>query len=208
MGVKLKVCGMRDPDNIQQLAALQPDYMGFIFYAPSKRFVGDLDPALIKLLPSGIKPTGVFVDESLDKVIELSNKYQLRAIQLHGAESSDYCFKLKQQNTNIEVIKAFGINQEFNFELLGAYQHVVDYFLFDTQTAAHGGSGRTFDWAVLENYRLQVPYFLSGGIALEHVALIQAISDARLYAVDVNSRFESDPAIKNIEQIMTFKNQL
>lgn len=208
MSLKLKVCGMRDPENIQQLAALQPDYMGFIFYAPSKRFVADLDPALITLLPAGIKPTGVFVDESLDKVIELSNKYQLQAIQLHGAESVDYCFNLKEQIADAEVIKAFGVNEEFNFELLNTYQHVVDYFLFDTQTVAHGGSGKTFDWAVLENYQLQVPYFLSGGIGLEHVPLFKAISDPRLYAVDVNSRFESAAAIKNIEQLTIFKNQL
>jgi phosphoribosylanthranilate isomerase len=208
MGLKLKVCGMRDRDNIQQLAALSPDYMGFIFYSGSKRFVGDMDAQLIKLLPSGIKPTGVFVDERVENVIKLSEKCQLKAIQLHGAESPEYCLRFKEQTSDIELIKAFGVNDAFNFEMLNDYLHVVDYFLFDTQTADHGGSGKTFDWAVLESYRLEVPYFLSGGIGLEQVEQIRAIADPRLYAVDVNSRFESTPAVKNIEQLKTFKNQL
>jgi phosphoribosylanthranilate isomerase len=208
MELKLKVCGMLDRENIQQLAALKPDYMGFIFYPGSKRFVGDMDPELIKLLPSGIKAVGVFVNERLEDVVKISEKYQLKAIQLHGAESPEYCLRFREQTSDTELIKAFGVSDEFNFNMLNDYLHVVDYFLFDTQTADHGGSGKTFDWTMLENYRLEVPYFLSGGIGLDQVEQIRAVADPRLYAVDVNSRFESAPAMKNIEQLTTFKNQL
>ena len=199
---------MRDVDNLQQLIVLQPDYIGFIFYGPSKRYVGDMDPSLTRQLPAGIKPTGVFVDESLEQVVHLTQKYALKAVQLHGKESPEYCGRLKEQLIDVELIKAFGVNDQFSFDVLDAYQDVVDYFLFDTQTADHGGSGKTFDWAVLENYRLQLPYFLSGGIGLEEVSMIKAIADPRLHAVDVNSRFESAPAMKDIELLTTFKNEL
>jgi phosphoribosylanthranilate isomerase len=208
MSLKLKVCGMRDPENLEQLVSLGPDYIGFIFYGPSKRFVGDLDPELTKQIPAGIKATGVFVDESLEEVVRLSQRYDLKALQLHGKESPEYCMFLKQHLSDIEVIKAFGVNDQFTFGVLEAYRAVVDYFLFDTQTADHGGSGKTFDWTLLQNYQLQVPYFLSGGIGLEELQMIKAIADPRLHAVDVNSRFETAPAMKNIELLTTFKNQL
>lgn len=208
MSLKLKVCGMRDPGNLEQLVSLGPDYVGFIFYGPSKRFVGDLDPELTKQIPAGIKATGVFVDESLEEVVRLTQRYYLKALQLHGKESPEYCVLLKQHLSDIEVIKAFGVNDQFTFDVLEPYQDVVDYFLFDTQTADHGGSGKTFDWTLLQNYRLQVPYFLSGGIGLEELPMIKAIADPRLHAVDVNSRFETAPAMKNIELLTTFKNQL
>lgn len=208
MSLKLKVCGMRDPENLQQLVKLGPDYIGFIFYGPSKRFVGDLNPELTKQIPAGIKATGVFVDESLEEVVRLTQRYNVKALQLHGKESPEYCMLLKQHLSAIEVIKAFGINDQFTFDVLEPYQDGVDYFLFDTQTADHGGSGKTFDWTLLQNYQLQVPYFLSGGIGLEELQMIKAIADPRLQAVDVNSRFETAPAMKNIELLTTFKNQL
>ena len=208
MSLKLKVCGMRDPGNIVALNVLAPDYMGFIFYGKSKRFVGDMDPALVQMLPAGIKATGVFVNENLEEVLRIARAYQLKALQLHGSESPEYCMYLKSQLTDIEVIKAFGVNDDFSFDLLGKYQGVVNYFLFDTQTAEHGGSGKTFNWAVLKQYSLQVPYFLSGGIGLDQIAEIKDIVDPRLYALDVNSRFEISPAFKNIDQLTTFKNQL
>jgi phosphoribosylanthranilate isomerase len=208
MSLKLKVCGMRDPQNIEALTALAPDYMGFIFYEKSRRFVGGMDPALVQTLPASIKPTGVFVNEALDEVLHIARQYKLAALQLHGAESPEYCQLIKEQLTSIEVIKAFGVDDSFNFYLLNNYQGLVDYFLFDTQSTAHGGSGKTFDWAVLRQYQLNVPYFLSGGIGLDQVTQIKKIVDPRLYAVDVNSRFEIRPAFKNIDQLTTFKNQL
>lgn len=208
MSVKLKVCGMREPGNIEALTALAPDYMGFIFYEKSTRFVGGMDPALVQMLPSGIKATGVFVNENQEEVLRIARRYQLKAIQLHGSESTDFCRCLKSQLPDIELIKAFGINDTFNFELLEQYHGFVDYFLFDTQTAAHGGSGETFNWALLKQYKLPVPYILSGGIGLDQVAQLKEIMDPRLYAVDVNSRFEISPAYKDIDQLTTFKNQL
>lgn len=208
MSLKLKVCGMRDPRNIEALTALAPDYMGFIFYEKSKRFIGDMDPALVHKLPASIKPTGVFVNETLDEVLRIARQYKLAALQLHGAETPEYCQLIKEQLTNLEVFKAFGVDESFNFDLLNNYQGLVDYFLFDTQTTEHGGSGKTFDWAVLKQYQLNVPYFLSGGIGPDQVAEIKKIVDPRLYAVDVNSRFEIRPAFKNINQLTTFKNQL
>lgn len=208
MELKLKVCGMRSPENITALAALKPDYMGFIFYDRSKRFVADMDPCVTTSLPDTIKATGVFVNESIERVIETINKYQLKAIQLHGNESADYCENLKTELPYIEVVKAFGINDDFSFKQLDEYQRHVDFFLFDTQTPEHGGSGQTFNWQVINQYKLDVPYFLSGGIGLEQVAEILKIVDPRLYAIDVNSRFETAPAEKDINQLKTFKNQL
>ena len=208
MMVRLKVCGMKYPDNVKALLALQPDYMGFIFYEQSKRFVGDLNPEITHSLPQGTKPTGVFVNEKLENVISIVQKYQLKAVQLHGAESPEYCARLKSMLPEIELIKAFGVNETFDFEILAHYEKHIDYFLFDTQTEDHGGSGKTFNWQLLENYRLHKPYFLSGGIGLEQAGKIAEIMDPRLYAIDLNSRFESSAAEKNIEQLTTFKNQL
>ncbi len=199
---------MRDPQNIEALTALGPEYIGFIFYERSQRFVADIDPALLLNLPESVKTTGVFVNSSIENVLEKISKYHLKAVQLHGTESPDYCKSLKLDCPKIELVKAFGVNESFNFELLNRYADIVDYFLFDTQTEAHGGSGKTFNWQLLSQYKLQVPYFLSGGIGLDQVAQLKQIVDPRLYALDVNSRFEIAPAMKDIDQLRTFKNQL
>jgi phosphoribosylanthranilate isomerase len=208
MNIKFKVCGMRHPENIAALTALQPDYMGFIFYEQSKRFVGNLDREVMKSLPSYIKSTGVFVNENLEELVATAKANQLKALQLHGSESPEYCSQLRLKLPGVELIKAFGVNESFNFDVLVPYLNQVDYFLFDTQTEAHGGSGKTFDWKLLNQYEFQKPYFLSGGIGLEQVTQITEIMDPRLYAIDVNSRFETEPALKDIEQLKTFKNQL
>lgn len=205
MRAKLKICGMRDPDNILAVAALQPDYMGFLMYPGSKRFIGDLEPAIVTGFSGNIKTTGVFVDATLEDVLLAIEKYQLKAVQLHGNESPGYCTELRGK---AEVIKAFGISETFDFSVLKAYENVVDYFLFDTQTPEHGGSGKAFNWKLLEGYQLQKPYFLSGGIGLENVPQLQEISDDRFYAIDVNSRFETAPAMKNIEMLTEFKKLL
>lgn len=205
MRAKLKICGMRDPNNILAVAVLQPDYMGFLMYPGSKRFIGDLEPAIVTGLSGTIKTTGVFVDATLEDVLLAIEKYQLKAVQLHGNESPGYCTELRGK---AEVIKAFGISETFDFSVLKAYENVVDYFLFDTQTPEHGGSGKAFNWKLLEGYQLQKPYFLSGGIGLENVPQLQEISDDRFYAIDVNSRFETAPAMKNIEMLTEFKKLL
>lgn len=210
MDVKLKICGMKLPDNIQAVAALRPDYLGFIFFRGSKRFVEGLTPSFVKNLPAEIKRVGVFVDEELNKVAELALLFELNAVQLHGQEPEKYCIALKGllADAGIELIKAFGVNEDFDFNILNGYEKVVDYFLFDTQTPDHGGSGKTFNWALLQNYTLNKPYFLSGGIGPDNLEGLKQIADPRLYAVDINSRFELAPGLKNIDQLKDFKNRL
>jgi phosphoribosylanthranilate isomerase len=206
---RLKICGMKVPANILEVAALQPDYMGFIYYKQSKRYAGELSAGMLRELPLNIKKTGVFVDESLSVVVELLTEFGFSAIQLHGAETVEYCLELKQtipQGT--ELIKAFGVDEGFDFGQLKAYEGVADYFLFDTQTPGHGGSGKVFNWSLLDRYELDKPYFLSGGIGPEHVEGISKIKDERLYAIDVNSRFELEPGLKQIDKLNDFKNKL
>jgi phosphoribosylanthranilate isomerase len=229
--MKLKVCGMKYIENIQQVASLQPDYLGFIFYEKSKRnFEG-----IIPTLPKSIKKTGVFVNEMLAIVISMIEEYRLEAIQLHGDESVEYILELKAQLTerkalfieenkkqtkkknkqfvaeeDIEIIKVFGIKDSFDFDVLIPYVAVVDYFLFDTKGAERGGNGTTFDWTVLERYPFEKPFFLSGGIGMEELLEVQKIksSDLPVYAVDVNSKFESAPGVKKVEILKEFKNSL
>lgn len=203
-GLNLKVCGMKFAANIAAVASLQPDYLGFIFYDKSPRFISDVSAELIKYIPSEIKTVGVFVDEELDIVKKKVNLYQLKAVQLHGSESPEYCALLKNAFNGLEVIKAFGVDEDFDFAVLDNYNDSVDYFLFDTKTKAHGGSGKTFDWKILDSYKLDKPYFLSGGIDLEHAGAIAGIKDERLYALDINSRFETEPGVKDVEKIKEF----
>ncbi|MEE1943817.1 phosphoribosylanthranilate isomerase [Pedobacter sp. KR3-3] len=202
MEAKLKICGMREAANIASVAELQPDYMGFIFYPQSPRCISEVSAELIKYVPPSIKTTGVFVNEELEKVIAYVIKYNLKAVQLHGQEDVAYCAALAE--TGAEVIKAFGIGEDFDFEQLKAYEPVVDYFLFDTQTPVHGGSGKVFDWTLLAKYTLDKRYFLSGGIGLEQVETLKQLNDPRLYAIDVNSKFEVAPGLKDVTQLKEF----
>ncbi|MEJ5996287.1 phosphoribosylanthranilate isomerase [Pedobacter sp. Du54] len=202
MKLKLKVCGMKHAANIAAVAELHPDYLGFIFYPKSPRFISEVSAELIKYIPSSIKTTGVFVGEDIETVKAYIFKYNLKAVQLHGKENTEYCKEIKL--TGVELIKAFGITEDFDFSQLVSYLNVVDYFLFDTQTPQHGGSGKVFDWRVLENYTLDKPYFLSGGIDLEHIGKLKEISDKRLYAVDINSKFELEPGLKDVKRIKEF----
>lgn len=202
MKVKIKVCGMRQAANIAAVAELQPDYLGFIFYAKSPRCISEVSAELIKYVPPTIKTTGVFVDEELQIVKQYIIRYNLKAVQLHGKESVAYCEELKSMG--VEVINAFGIAEDFDFEQLSSYINGVDYFLFDTQTPAHGGSGKVFDWKLLEKYPFDKPYFLSGGIDLQHIETLKNINDTSLYAIDVNSKFELEPGLKNVEKLKEF----
>lgn len=202
MKLKIKVCGMKQAANIAAVAELQPDYLGFIFYQKSPRFIPEVSAELIKYVPSTIKTTGVFVNEDIQIVKQHIIKYNLKAIQLHGNEDFSYCQELKL--AGVEVIKAFGVDENFDFEKLSVYLNVVDYFLFDTQTPAHGGSGKVFDWGLLQSYKFEKPYFLSGGIDLLHTSEIKQIIDPRLYALDVNSKFELEPGLKDVEKLKEF----
>ncbi len=199
---KIKVCGMRHAANIAGVANLHPDYLGFIFYKQSPRYINEISAELIKYVPNEIRTVGVFVNEEAETLKNLVIKHQLKAVQLHGHESVAFCASMK--DLGVEVIKAFGVHPGFDFEQLAAYQNDVDYFLFDTQTLAHGGSGKVFDWTLLEKYRLQKPYFLSGGIGLSNAKTLSNIDDDRLYAIDVNSRFELEPGLKDVNQLAVF----
>ena len=197
---------MKFIENIEQVSGLYPDYMGFIFYQKSKRnFEG-----VIPKLPKSIKKTGVFVNEYLEIVISLVEEYQLEAIQLHGDETVTYIKQLKTHLPSIEIIKVFGIKDEFNFDVLTPFLPLVDYFLFDTKGKERGGNGVQFDWSVLDAYPYKKPFFLSGGIGLKDVLAIQKIIDSNLpiYALDINSKFEIEPGLKNINEVKTFKNKL
>ena len=212
--MKIKVCGMRDPGNIRLLSGLSPDYMGFIFYPPSRRFTADIDHEILDFLPISIKKTGVFVNEDIDMVMQKIRLNHLDAVQLHGHESDEYCRSLSlllKEDENfhrVEIIKAFGIDAGMDFGILEHYLQEVDFFLFDTKTAEHGGSGYTFDWKILDGYPYDKPYFFSGGLILENLDAIKTISDSRLYAVDLNSRFETEPGLKDIHKLKLAFNKL
>ena len=195
---------MRTPHNIEALSALTPDYMGFIFWAPSSRYVSEATP----LLDKNIKKTGVFVDASVDYIQSTINTHQLQAVQLHGEEMPNYCQLI--QGFGVEVIKAFSVKDTFDFSELEPYENCCDFFLFDTKGALPGGNGYTFDWSVLKKYPSQKPFFLSGGIGLENTQEIKDLlnTDLPLHAIDVNSKFELAPALKNIDALTQFKNEL
>ena len=196
--MKIKICGLKDPENIKAVSALAPDYLGFIFYRPSPRFVNDVPFEQLNNIPSSILKTAVFVNESFEKVNELIDKYSFNVIQLHGNESAEFCGSFKSK---LKVIKAFGLNNDFNFEQLIAYQNKVDFFLFDAKTEIHGGSGKTFDWSILNKYAMDIPFFLSGGLSLDNLEEIKNISHSQFYGVDLNSKFETEPGIKNINKL-------
>lgn len=190
---------MRDTENIRQVAALLPGYMGFIFYPGSKRFAGTLEKTVLDSLPASIKKTGVFVNAAEDDIAGKIAEYHLDAVQLHGSEPPESCGRIKEHG--VEVIKAFGVDSSFDFGLLSAYEDAADYFLFDTKTNQHGGSGQAFDWSLLERNPTSKKYFLSGGLGIENIEEIELIRDARLFALDLNSRFEIKPGLKDPDKL-------
>ncbi|MDA8572916.1 phosphoribosylanthranilate isomerase [Flavobacteriaceae bacterium] len=200
--MKLKVCGMKYRDNILKVAALKPDYMGFIFYEKSLRFMCEDIP----VLPNDIKKVGVFVDASIEKIKEMREKFNLNAVQLHGHESPEFCQKLR--NEHIEIIKVFSVENEFDFSKLKVYEPHVSYFLFDTKGPNQGGNGYSFDWTILQNYNSYTPYFLSGGIGLEDIEALnhfqKSAAAQQCYAIDVNSKFETKPAYKDSIKLKKF----
>lgn len=215
-GMRLKICGMKYQENMIEVAKLQPDYLGFIFYEKSTRFFEGTIPSL----PKSIKKVGVFVSASVEEILEKVRKYNLNAIQLHGQESPVFCKQLKQschserneESHRVEIIKVFSIKDDFDFETLKPYEKVCDFFLFDTKGKLPGGNGYTFNWKVLKQYPSTKPYFLSGGIGLEEaesvLSFLQSQESKYCYAIDVNSKFEIEPGLKHIEKLKTFKNEL
>lgn len=193
--LKWKVCGLKDAGNIEEVLSLEPDYIGFIFYEQSPRYVGNLSSGFAASIASA-KKVGVFVNAEVEMIEKAIAEYGLDAVQLHGEEEVSVCKHLK--NSGLEVLKAFGISPAFDWSVLDGYVPVVDYFLFDTKHCAYGGSGQVFDWSLLKSYRHDVPYFLSGGLDVHHIGELLQIEDNRFYAVDVNSRFEISPGMKDV----------
>lgn len=202
MKPQIKICGMKFPENIKEIAQLRPDYLGFIFYNKSPRYFEKEIPVFDK----SIQKVGVFVNASFTEIQEKIKQYKLNLVQLHGDETPEFCALF--QTNSIEVIKAFNIHKEFNFNDLEKYNTNCDYFLFDTKGTHYGGNGITFDWSVLENYHLNKPYFLSGGIGLENTTEIKDFFkkdySKNCIAIDLNSKFETEPGLKDRKMIATF----
>lgn len=232
--MKIKVCGMRDAQNIRDVAALDIDLMGFIFYPKSPRFVSlissqagiipDYSPERLNMavnadgtpgyiFPKRIKRVGVFVDEMPQTIITYVYNYSLDYIQLHGKETPTLIDNLRRTLVpdlvpDIKVIKAFGINSADDLQQCEAYEGHADLFLFDTRTPLKGGSGRQFDWSVLEAYHGRTPFLLSGGIGPEDAERVKAFHHPQCVGIDVNSRFETAPAMKDVELLSKFIKQI
>ena len=195
--IKLKICGMRDVENIQGITALDPQYMGFIFYRKSPRFVGD--DFVVPALPSGIKKVGVFVNETTEAILHAASRHGLTLIQLHGHETPEQCRDLKANG--LGVIKVFSIGEDFDWSIVQPYKPVADFFLFDTKGKYYGGNAQAFDWTLLQQYDQEIPFFLSGGLSPENIGDVARLKDMNLYALDVNSGVEDSPGVKSISKI-------
>ena len=199
----IKVCGMREAKNIRQVDALGIDWMGFIFYEKSKRHVSHVP----SILPTHAKAFGVFVNYSMDEIIEKIDSFRFQGVQLHGDESLEFCKALREK-TNVLVNKAFGIATADDFQKVLAYEGYCDYYIFDTKTPTKGGAGYAFDWSLLDNYTGRTPFILSGGIGPESIDTLRAIHHPQWKGVDLNSKFETEPAMKNVEALNSFIKKL
>lgn len=198
--------------NTAEVAQLQPDYLGFIFWERSSRYFEGEIPAL----PDHIKKVGVFVDSDIDSILENIKRYGLQGVQLHGQESPEFCTELlsavKGIDRGVEIIKVFSIKKDFDFEQLSPFETTCDYYLFDTKGKLPGGNGFTFDWSVLEKYPSTKPYFLSGGIGTDEVKSLKEFQkrpeSAYCHAIDLNSKFELEPGLKDVPILGTFMREL
>ena len=218
--MKLKVCGLTKMDQIQELISLNTNFLGFIFYDRSPRFVlNHLSLEEISEINHQGK-VGVFVNETVEKIVEISEKAKLNFIQLHGDEDENFIKDLRKNvKKEVKLIKVFRVGETFNFQF-SIFNSLVDYFLFDTDSKAFGGTGKTFDWQILNEIEIPIPYFLSGGISLENIKNLQNFVKVNMrenktltklntpIALDINSKFETEPGIKDLEKIKTFKSLL
>lgn len=216
MDLKLKICGMREAENIGSIAALKPDYLGLIFFKGSPRNVSEE----IEVLTPNIKRTGVFVNASEEEIMNKLQSFDIEAIQLHGEETPEFCKSLKkrisEEQKRCELIKVFGVKEDFDFNVLKPYEGIVDFFLFDTKGENKGGNGIVFNWKVLEDYPSKTPFFLSGGIGPEEVEAIKKLyytlqkrqKEDLFYGIDVNSKFETAPGLKDAVALKKFREQL
>lgn len=194
----VKVCGMRDAENIREVEALGVDWMGFVFHRTSPRFVGELPD----YLPQRAKRVGVFVDETEEQIMETVQLFRLDMVQLHGHETPDFCNRIRSKG--LKVIKAINVQNTFSTEEVSFYERACDYFLFDTKTLLPGGSGQKFDWSSLSAYRGTTPFLLSGGISPDDADRVEAFVHERCIGIDLNSRFETSPAYKDTHLLQSF----
>jgi len=200
--VLIKVCGMREVENIRDVSSLEINFMGFIFFRGSKRYIEQIPVDI----PAKIKKVGVFVNHETEELIETAKKNSLDYIQLHGDEDKNYCLKITAEG--FKIIKVFRVDEDFNFELTKPFEEVSDYFLFDTKAKDYGGTGKKFNWAILQQYQGSVPFLLSGGISGDDHVQINNIRHKRFSGIDLNSRFEIKPALKDFEKIYSFINKV
>ncbi|GAK76516.1 phosphoribosylanthranilate isomerase [Nonlabens ulvanivorans] len=208
----IKVCGMRDIENINQLQELDIDFMGIIRYSKSKRFVDDSQKEKVAQQTMNKGTVGVYVNESLENILKDIIPLQLDVIQLHGDEDSAFAKALLE--IDIKIFKAFQISDDFDFNSLKEWEELAAqyvgklFFLFDTATPNYGGSGKKFNWSVLDSYKGEVPFLLSGGISKDDVAIVKEFKHNMFLGIDLNSKFENEPGLKNIEEIKTFIEKL
>ncbi|MCF8222408.1 MAG: phosphoribosylanthranilate isomerase [Bacteroidales bacterium] len=205
--MKVKICGLRDKDNIREIAGMKPDYLGFIFYKASPRYAGDiLDVDTLNELDEGLKKVGVFVNEDINKVVDIALAYGLDVLQLHGNENPAYCRELRGEN--FEIIKAFNPLDKNDFVAMKEYHGSCDYFLLDNRGRMAGGSGQKFDWEILDKYKLDIPFFLSGGIGPGDSEQLLSMNYKNMTAIDINSRFEIAPGVKDPALVEEFLNKI
>ncbi len=200
----IKVCGMRDPQNIQEVTALKVDWIGLIFFTGSPRRIMDNEQLAIVHCP--LKKVGVFVNASFEELIETAAFFKLDYLQLHGNETPDDCHAL--QKRGYSLIKAFQIATANDLEQTADYEGRVNYFLFDTKNSSYGGSGKQFDWSVLDAYQGKTPFLLSGGIRPESAKAIHSFQHPRLAGIDLNSGFEIKPGLKDIGKLKEFLKEI
>jgi phosphoribosylanthranilate isomerase len=205
--MKIKVCGMKYEDNLKALSALSPDYMGFIFYERSKRFVGEnFDEKILDLINPYIIRTGVFVNHTEEYILKKAERYKLNVIQLHGDESPELCESLRKKG--FQIVKVFQTDKKFDFKTTTPFNEVADYFLFDTKSENYCLNFNSFDWSIFKKYDNKKPIFLSGGIGPESIEEIKKLDGLNIHALDINSKFEISPAIKDVKKITEFISQV
>lgn len=198
----IKVCGMRDVDNIRQAGMAGMDWMGMIFWQKSARYVDNPDTA--KAIPEGVKKVGVFVNELPENIVEKADKYSLDIIQLHGSEEVDTIRELRLRLHDKVFVKAISVSQTEDIRLAEMYDKEVDYLLFDTKCKSVGGSGRQFEWSILQNYKGDTPFLLSGGIGPDDAENVKAFKHPMMAGIDLNSKFELSPGLKDVEKLSAF----
>lgn len=198
MGINnVKICGMKLPQNINSIELLNPNFIGFIFYTYSRRFIGVTFP-----IETHIKKIGVFVNNTIENIFNKVQKYAIDFVQLHGYESLEFCEKLYKNN--VSIIKVFRVNEAFSLSLKQNYINNSLFFLFDTYCTEYGGSGRKFSWNNFKEYAFATPNFLSGGIGLEDVKSLKNVFHTKYLNIDLNSKFEIEPVNKNRDEIRRF----